>query len=247
MRLLAFGRPFLARPVRTRRLAPRKFPDGRQLGCNLTRKLALQAVVKNLDHLFDVGDTEDALLAKILLCCSAEQLERIQHYSKGRDLSAIANEPWRRCYRLTWGAASEAEVLARYSKGKQSAGGGASASSNSADAARRDADISASINWHKEYKAKEEQHQQKQKQTGERLRQLYEKDDKARKSRQVVFCAKPPPSVKPGSKRKASGSAGPSHGHGGSLMKKSLADLRQSFEFKARRKSEPVVVTKRKL
>jgi elongin-A len=75
----------------------------------------VRSAIDNLQYLGDVGETDIQLLKRILPHCNAEQLNRIETSTKGRDLSPVTDELWRKCYGRTFGNDAVAMVRERMS------------------------------------------------------------------------------------------------------------------------------------
>ncbi|XP_047320364.1 uncharacterized protein LOC124924355 [Impatiens glandulifera] len=73
----------------------------------------IKKVIDNLGYLGDVGDTEILLLDPILSQCTIQQLIHIEESTKGRDLSEITDEVWKRSYQTDFGVISASLVIER--------------------------------------------------------------------------------------------------------------------------------------
>lgn len=134
--------------------------------------LCVQTTIDNLRYLGDVGETDIHLLERILPHCTVDQLMHIENETKERDLSQVTNKLWKKFYEVKFGAEHTNEVIEKLKRSKQK------------------------FSWKQLYEAKLEVQDKAQKQSLERLRQLYQKEDQRKQSRQIQICSKAPPSAK---------------------------------------------------
>ncbi|MCO5608251.1 hypothetical protein L7F22_062457 [Adiantum nelumboides] len=123
---------------------------------------------------------------------------------KGRDLSSITNELWRKFYSRKFGPESVNLVVERMKKKK------------------------VSFRWHLLYQAKLKEQDEVQKKCVDRLRQLYKEADIQKQSRQTQLCTKVPPSAKRKTLQFGGGSNNQFNHIKGRLMKKSRIEFAAS-------------------
>ncbi|XP_059284139.1 uncharacterized protein LOC132037622 isoform X2 [Lycium ferocissimum] len=169
--------------------------------------LCVQTAVDNVRYLGDVGETDIHLLERILPHCTLEQLIHVENSTEGRDLSQVTNRLWKRFYQIEFGEKSINQVVERMKQRK------------------------VTFKWKQLYEAKTKEVEETQQRSFERIKQLYQKEDAKRQSRQVRVCTKVPPSS---NKRSFYGS-GPGSSFGNtksSLMKKAKIEFVNSREVK---------------
>ncbi|KAK4369055.1 hypothetical protein RND71_012847 [Anisodus tanguticus] len=162
--------------------------------------LCVQTTVDNVRYLGDVGETDIHLLERILPHCSLEQLIHVENSTEGRDLSQVTNRLWKRFYQIEFGEKSINQVVERMKQRK------------------------VTFKWKQLYEAKSKEVEETQQRSFERIKELYQKEDAKRQSRQVRVCTKVPPSS---NKRNFYGS-GPGSSFGNtksSLMKKAKIEF----------------------
>ncbi|KAI5074106.1 hypothetical protein GOP47_0010067 [Adiantum capillus-veneris] len=125
-------------------------------------------------------------------------------YGKGRDLSSITNELWRKFYSRKFGPESTNLVMERMKKKK------------------------VSFRWHLLYQAKLREQEEVQKKCVDRLKQLYKEADIQKQSRQTQLCTKVPPSTKRKNFQSGGGSSSQFNHIKGRLMKKSRIEFAAS-------------------
>ncbi|XP_060190844.1 uncharacterized protein LOC132620166 [Lycium barbarum] len=125
----------------------------------------------------------------------------------GRDLSQVTNRLWKTFYQIEFGEKSINQVVERMKQRK------------------------VTFKWKQLYEAKTKEVAETQQRSFERIKELYQKEDAKRQSRQVQVCTKVPPSS---NKRSFYGS-GPGSSFGNtksSLMKKAKIEFVNSREVK---------------
>lgn len=169
-------------------------------------ELAVRKAIDNLQYIGDVGETDLQLLQRILPHCTAEQLHHIETSTKGRDLSPVTDELWRKCYGRKFGNDELEKVQEGMSKSKRK------------------------FKWSRLYQVKLREEAEAQKKGVNRLRELYKEQNSQKESRQMKPVDLQPPESK---RMKRTGSAG-SSGHSskvvakGRLMQKSRMDFAKS-------------------
>lgn len=169
--------------------------------------LCVQTAVDNVRYLGNVGETDIYLLERILPHCSLEQLIHVENSTQERDLSQVTDRLWKRFYQIEFGEKSINQVVQRMKQRK------------------------VTFKWKQLYEAKSKEVEETQQRSFERIKELYQKEDAKRQSRQVRVCTKVPPSS---NKRSFYGSGlGSSFGNTkSSLMKKAKTEFVNSPEVK---------------
>lgn len=168
--------------------------------------LCVKVVIGNIRYLGDVGETDSHLLEQILPHCTRDQLMHVENSTIGRDLSPVTDELWMKFYKKDFGEKNFNLVIERMKKKK------------------------VAFRWKQLYEAKTKDVFEAENVAANRLKQLYQKADAQKQSRQIRICEKVPPSS-----NKRSWGNGPGYGISGgksSLMKKAKLDLLKSQEFK---------------
>eukprot|EP00850_Spirogloea_muscicola_P008512 SM000045S16257 [mRNA] locus=s45:530138:531920:+ [translate_table: standard] len=170
------------------------------------QELCKRALIDNLDAIGDVGDTDAALLAAILVHCTADQLAAIEDATAGRDLSPVTNELWRHCYRRRFGADAAQRVAERMQR------------------------RGVFFRWRTLHDAKIKEQEESQRQCASRLRELYLEAENYKQSRRIQLCTLRPPGTRkrPAAVGVRAGSACGGQGGGGRLMKKARQEYAQS-------------------
>ncbi|KAK9059922.1 hypothetical protein SSX86_020626 [Deinandra increscens subsp. villosa] len=167
--------------------------------------LCVQKAIDNVRYLGDVGATDTLLLERFLPHCNVEQLTHIEDSTEDRDLSPVTDKLWKNFYIQQFGSMSTSVVVERM-KEKQ-----------------------VSFKWRELYEAKLKDVEEAQKKSFERIKQLYQKEDAKKQSRQVQLCSKVPPS----SNKRSFYGGGCSYGNTKSgLMKKAKQEFLNSREVK---------------
>eukprot|EP00897_Mesotaenium_endlicherianum_P009457 jgi/Mesen1/853/ME000112S10996 len=184
------------------------------------KTLCTIVLIDNVDLLGDVGDTHEDFLRPILLHCNAEQLARIEDATEGRDLTVVTDDMWKACYARRYGAQSAAQLVERMTR------------------------RSVVFPWRTLYEEKGREQEETQKRCVNRLRQLYNRADAEKQSRQLVVCKKLPPEsrkrARPPSQSHgrngwstAAGCSSSVSGERGRLMKKARTAYAHSNEARA--------------
>ncbi|KAL2322577.1 hypothetical protein Fmac_026956 [Flemingia macrophylla] len=134
--------------------------------------LCVQKVIDNVRYLGDVGCVDHHMLERILPHCTREQLMHVEKSTKGRDLSPVTDKLWKKFFEKDFGTNCTNEVIRRMGEKK------------------------VSFTWLQLYEAKVKEMAQAENRAVDRLRQLYQKEDAKKQSRQVRACTKVPPSSK---------------------------------------------------
>ncbi|KAL2466698.1 RNA polymerase II transcription factor SIII [Abeliophyllum distichum] len=132
--------------------------------------LCVQVAIDNVRYLGDVGETDFHLLERILPHCTLDQLMHIEECTEGTDLSPVTDKLWNKFYERQFGANNTNVVVERMRKNK------------------------VTFKWKQLYEAKSKDVEEAQLKSIDRLRQLYQKEDARKQSRQVQVCTKVPPS-----------------------------------------------------
>uniref|UniRef100_F6H555 Elongin-A n=1 Tax=Vitis vinifera TaxID=29760 RepID=F6H555_VITVI len=166
--------------------------------------LCIRTAIDNVRYLGDVGETDINLLDHILPHCTVDQLMHIEKCTEERDLSEVTDKLWKKFYEKEFGVKSTNLVVERMKLKK------------------------VSFKWSKLYEAKLKDRDEAQKKSFDRIKQLYQKEDARKQSRQVKICTKVPPSS---NKRCFYGGPGTSNLKS-NLMKKAKVECLNSPEVK---------------
>ncbi|XP_009802919.1 uncharacterized protein LOC107762669 [Nicotiana tabacum] len=169
--------------------------------------LCVQTAIDNVRYLGDVGETDSHLLERILPHCSLEQLIHVENSTQGRDLSQVTDRLWKRFYQIQFGEKSTNQVVERMKQKK------------------------VTFKWKLLYEAKSKEVEETQQRSFERIKELYQKEDAKRQSRQVRVCTKVPPS----SNKRSFWGSGPGSSFcntKSTLMKKAKIEFVNSREVK---------------
>ncbi|KAK1267670.1 hypothetical protein QJS04_geneDACA000630 [Acorus gramineus] len=165
--------------------------------------LCIRTTIDNLRYLGDVGETDIYLLKDILPHCTVDQLTHIEESTKGRDLSSVTDNLWKRFYQQQFGVDSFNVVIKRMKE------------------------KGVKFKWRQLYDAKMKEREKAQKESVDRLKKLYAAEESKKQSRQIKICSKIPPS----SKRSFFGGSGSSFPNlKGNLMKKAKLESIKSPE-----------------
>jgi elongin-A len=168
-------------------------------------ELSVRKAIDNLQYIGDVGETDIQLLKRILPHCTAEQLNHIETSTKGRDLSPVTDELWRKCYGRKFGNDAVDMVQERMSK------------------------RNCKFKWRQLFQAKVREQDEIQKKGVNRLRELYKEQNTQKESRQMKPVDLKPPESKRVRRTGPGGSSGPSSKiTKGRLMQKSRVDFAKS-------------------
>ncbi|BBG99744.1 hypothetical protein Prudu_009534 [Prunus dulcis] len=180
--------------------------------------LCINTAIDNIRHLGDVGETELYFLERILPHCTVDQLRHVEKSTKGRDLSPITDNLWRKLYQKEFGIERTNLVIERMKKKK------------------------VSFRWNQLYEAKLREVDEAENKVADRLKSLYQKEDartftsphpskpnNRKQSRQVRICTKVPPSS---NKRSFGNGPGYNVTAKSNLMKKSKIDFLKSHEVR---------------
>jgi elongin-A len=173
--------------------------------------LCVRIAIDNVRYLGDVGETDLHLLERILRHCSEDQLMHVEKNSVGRDLSPITDELWKGFYEKRFGKRSINLVIERMREKK------------------------VAFRWLQLYEAKLKDMGEAEQKSADRLKQLYEKTNERKRSRQVQICTKVPPA-----KKSFWGGSGSSYNVShlkSNLMQKSRLDFLKSREVAMRKKT----------
>ncbi|KAH7571570.1 hypothetical protein ACOSP7_014239 [Xanthoceras sorbifolium] len=168
--------------------------------------LCVETAIDNVRYIGDVGETDLHLLDRILPHCTCDQLMHVENCTKGRDLTPVTDKLWKKFYKKEFGEKSLNVVIERMKENK------------------------VAFRWKQLYEAKVRDLTEAEKKTSDRLKQLYQKEDARKQSRQTRLCTKTPPSS-----NKRSFGSGPGYGLSGvksNLMKKAKIDFLNSQEVK---------------
>ncbi|KAK3184709.1 hypothetical protein Dsin_031995 [Dipteronia sinensis] len=132
--------------------------------------LCVETAIDNVRYLGDVGETDLHLLDRILPHCTFDQLMHVENSTKGRDLTPVTDKLWKKFYKKEFGEKSLNVVIERMKARK------------------------VAFRWKQLYEAKVEDLNEAEKKTSDRLKQLYQKEDAKKQSRQTRLCSKVPPS-----------------------------------------------------
>ncbi|KAG6535196.1 hypothetical protein ZIOFF_000158 [Zingiber officinale] len=80
--------------------------------------LCTQTAIANIRYIGDVGEVDLHLLKDILTHCNIDQLTHIENSTKGRDLSPVTDDSWKRFYELQFGVESANTVIKRMKQKK---------------------------------------------------------------------------------------------------------------------------------
>jgi elongin-A len=172
-------------------------------------EFCVRSAIDNLQYLSDVGETDIQLLKRILPHCNADQLNHIETSTKGRDLSPITDELWRKCYGRRFGEDAVEMVKERMSSRK------------------------CKFKWRQLYQAKVREQDEIQRKGVNRLRELYKEQNSQKERKQIQpIDLKPPESKRvkrtgPGGSFRGPPSKAPAKGR---LMQKSRMDFAKSNE-----------------
>ncbi|RDY03552.1 hypothetical protein CR513_12845, partial [Mucuna pruriens] len=169
--------------------------------------LCVQKLIDNVRYLGNVGCIDLHLLEQVLPHCTAEQLMHVEKSTKGRDLSPVTDKLWKKFYEKQYGIKSANEVM------------------------KRMREKNVSFRWIKLYEAKGKEMAEAENEALDRIKQLYQKEDARKQSRQIRPCTKVPPS----SKRRFWGDNGPGYNVSNvksNIMKKAKIDMLKSQEVK---------------
>ncbi|ONI17612.1 hypothetical protein PRUPE_3G169700 [Prunus persica] len=167
--------------------------------------LCINTAIDNIRHLGDVGETELYFLERILPHCTVDQLRHVEKSTKGRDLSPITDNLWRKLYQKEFGIERTNLVIERMKKKK------------------------VSFRWNQLYEAKLREVDVAENKVADLLKSLYQKEDARKQSRQVRICTKVPPSS---NKRSFGNGPGYNVTAKSNLMKKSKIDFLKSHEVR---------------
>lgn len=166
--------------------------------------LAVRKAIDNLQYIGDVGETDLQLLRRILPHCTADQLDYIEKSTKGRDLSPVTDELWRKFYDRKWGK-DELEEAQLKPQAKRK------------------------YPWRRLYQNKLIAEAEKQSKGVNRLRELYKEQNSQKESRQMKPVDLKPPESKRLKRTFTAGSSGSSKVVSkGRLMQKSRMDFAKS-------------------
>uniref|UniRef100_A0A7I4FGW4 Elongin-A n=2 Tax=Physcomitrium patens TaxID=3218 RepID=A0A7I4FGW4_PHYPA len=149
-------------------------------------ELCVRSAIDNLQYISDVGETDIQLLKRILPHCNAEQLNHIESSTKGRDLSPITDDLWRKCYGRKFGNDAVEMVKERMS------------------------DRKCKFKWRQLYQAKCREQDEIQRKGVSRLRELYKEQNSQKERKQIVPIDLKPPESKRIKRTGPGGSSGPS-------------------------------------
>jgi elongin-A len=167
-------------------------------------ELAVRKAIDNLQYIGDVGETDLQLLKRILPHCTAEQLHHIETSTKGRDLSSVTDELWRKCYGRKWGN-DQLEKAQGMPQSKRK------------------------YPWRRLYQNKLREEAETQRKGVNRLRELYKEQNSQKESRQMKPVDLKPPESKRLKRTFTAGSSGSSKVVAkGRLMQKSRMDFAKS-------------------
>ncbi|WOL15503.1 transcription elongation factor B polypeptide 3 [Canna indica] len=170
--------------------------------------LCVQTAIDNIRYMGDVGEVDLFLLKDILPHCNIDQLTHIENSTKGRDLSPVTDDLWKRFYEQQFGEESANTVIKRMKQKR------------------------VVYKWKLLYEAKMKEREEAQNKIAEKLKQSYAESQAKKQSRQIQICSKVPPSS---SKRGFWGGNGPSSSLSnvkGNLMKKAKLEYVNSHEAK---------------
>ncbi|XP_042427918.1 transcription elongation factor B polypeptide 3-like [Zingiber officinale] len=170
--------------------------------------LCTQTAIANIRYIGDVGEVDLHLLKDILTHCNIDQLTHIENSTKGRDLSPVTDDSWKRFYELQFGVESANTVIKRMKQKKMV------------------------FKWRLLYQAKLKEREEAQNKVAEKLKQRYAETQAKKQSRQIQICSKIPPSS---NKRSYWGESGPGINLSnvkGNLMKKAKLEYLHSHELK---------------
>lgn len=136
-------------------------------------ELCVQTAIDNVRYLGDVGETDIDLLGEILPHCTADQLMHIEKSSIERDLSPVTDKLWRKFYEKHFGAESTKSLIERMNRKK------------------------VTFKWMQLYEAKQKDLESVQEESGNKLKELYKKEENRRQSRQIQVVTKVPPAKRP--------------------------------------------------
>jgi len=174
-------------------------------------ELCVRSAIDNLSHLGDVGHTDMRLLEVILPHCDADQLLHVETSTKGRDLSPVTDELWRKCYSRKFG--NDAVEMVK----------------------QRMADRKCKFKWKQLYQAKVKEQEEIQKKGVDRLRELYKEANSLKANRQIQACEITPPDSKRKKSAPGGGGSAPAARFAnckGRLMKKARMEYVNSNEAK---------------
>ncbi|KAB2619741.1 transcription elongation factor B polypeptide 3-like [Pyrus ussuriensis x Pyrus communis] len=167
--------------------------------------LCINTAIDNLRRLGDVGETDSHLLKRILPHCTVDQLMHVEKSTKGRDLTPITDNLWKKFYEKEFGITRVNEVIERMKQKK------------------------VAFRWSQLYEAKLKEVDMAENLIGDKLKSRYQEANARKQSRQVQICTKVPPSS-----NKRSWGNGPGYNVTGksNLMKKAKLDFLKSNEVK---------------
>ncbi|KAI3983438.1 hypothetical protein MKX01_038858 [Papaver californicum] len=132
-------------------------------------ELCVQTTIDNVRYLRDVGETDIDLLGEILPHCKVDHLMHIEKSTIERDLSPVTDKLWRKFYEKHFGAESTKTLIERMNKRK------------------------VSFKWMQLYEAKQKDLENVQEEYGNKLKELYKKEQNRRQSRQIQVVTKVSP------------------------------------------------------
>ncbi|XP_050380320.1 elongin-A [Argentina anserina] len=144
--------------------------NGKGIAAPSLVELCIHMAIDNIRYLGDVGGTDFDFLEQILPHCTKDQLMHIEKSTKGRDLSPVTDELWKKFYEKDFGIERTNMVIKRMEKRK------------------------VNFRWLQLYQAKLREVDEAENEAADRLKNLYKKEDARKQSRQVRICEKVPPS-----------------------------------------------------
>ncbi|XP_008807727.2 uncharacterized protein LOC103720002 [Phoenix dactylifera] len=169
-------------------------------------ELCKQLAIYNVRYIGNVEALDLHLLKDILPHCTIDQLTRIEDATKGRDLSPVTDDLWKRFYENQFGVDNTNNVI-RKMKQKRIV-----------------------FKWRRLYEAKMKVIEEEQNQIAKKIKQRYEESEAKRQSRQIRLCNKVPPSSGKRSFYGGSGSSNSCSNLRGNLMKKAKMEYLNSHE-----------------